>query len=242
MKKFLCLALALVLAMLFPIAATAKADDVQEKTYGFVSGDKGDNVLCLQLRLRELGFYNFKVTGVFGNYTSDAVKKFQQVNGFTDDGIISSDGVAALYSNSAVRLSVSTNNPPSQAVASPGMQIDWDNVKGRLLSGSKIAIIDYYTGEELSASVTGGDTFASVKLDDPSSDTATALYGGSDWIKRPVVVVIDNQRVAASFMAYPSRRDNYTHSNLFFAGSTSQIRSLSDAEHDANILIAANAL
>lgn len=50
-------------------------------------GDKGDNVLLLQRRLAELGYYTGDVDGVFGNQTRRAVERFQYYQGLSADGI-----------------------------------------------------------------------------------------------------------------------------------------------------------
>lgn len=60
-------------------------------TYGTLKLNSiGDKVVALQLRLRELGYYDGKADGGYGYITEDAVKKAQQaygmeVNGVADD-------------------------------------------------------------------------------------------------------------------------------------------------------------
>ncbi|MGN1250911.1 MAG: peptidoglycan-binding protein, partial [Candidatus Spyradocola sp.] len=41
-------------------------------------GDSGDDVISLQMRLRDLGYYNYKITGDFGSVTAQAVRDFQE--------------------------------------------------------------------------------------------------------------------------------------------------------------------
>ena len=43
-------------------------------------GDSGDDVISLQMRLRDLGYYNYKITGDFGSVTAQAVRDFQEDN------------------------------------------------------------------------------------------------------------------------------------------------------------------
>ncbi|RSL31838.1 endopeptidase SpoIID/LytB [Salibacterium salarium] len=51
------------------------------------SGDKGSEVSLLQRQLKDIGFYNKDVTGVFGPMTEEAVRKFQQRNQLVIDGL-----------------------------------------------------------------------------------------------------------------------------------------------------------
>jgi peptidoglycan hydrolase-like protein with peptidoglycan-binding domain len=51
-------------------------------------GCKGDDVVALQDRLRELGLFTGKSTGNFYSVTRDAVVAFQKKNGLTADGVV----------------------------------------------------------------------------------------------------------------------------------------------------------
>ena len=50
-------------------------------------GSSGGEVSNIQSRLKEWGYYNGAVDGVYGQGTADAVKRFQQKNGLTADGV-----------------------------------------------------------------------------------------------------------------------------------------------------------
>ena len=51
-------------------------------------GDSGDDVISLQMRLRDLGYYNYKITGDFGSVTAQAVRDFQEDNKLKQDGVV----------------------------------------------------------------------------------------------------------------------------------------------------------
>ncbi|MEV6350624.1 peptidoglycan-binding protein [Actinoplanes sp. NPDC051851] len=51
------------------------------------SGSKGDDVLALQTRLTELGYWNGKADGVFGDSTEQAVLALQKAAGLSRDGV-----------------------------------------------------------------------------------------------------------------------------------------------------------
>ena len=50
-------------------------------------GARGNEVRSIQTKLRELGFYNGSVDGIYGTKTQKAVKSFQKSCGITADGI-----------------------------------------------------------------------------------------------------------------------------------------------------------
>lgn len=64
-------------------------------------GDKGDTVLKLQNRLKDLGYMFVKPSGEFAEGTEQSVKDFQYLNGLTVTGIADAKTQALLYSDSA---------------------------------------------------------------------------------------------------------------------------------------------
>lgn len=59
-------------------------------------GSTGSEVSKIQSRLKEWGYYNGAVDGIFGTATKNAVIKFQKANGLTPDGIVGSKTLAAI--------------------------------------------------------------------------------------------------------------------------------------------------
>ncbi|MFP4300286.1 MAG: peptidoglycan-binding domain-containing protein [Spirulinaceae cyanobacterium] len=51
-------------------------------------GSQGTSVRSLQQRLRNLGYYQGDITGQFGDTTEAAVRRFQQAQGLTVDGVV----------------------------------------------------------------------------------------------------------------------------------------------------------
>ena len=70
-------------------------------------GNTGSNVRTLQQKLKNWGYYNGKVDGIFGSQTKEAVKYFQRKNGLVPDGIVGAKTLKALG------MSDSTSNPTS---------------------------------------------------------------------------------------------------------------------------------
>ena len=59
-------------------------------------GDGGEQVRQIQTRLRNWGYYDGSVDGVYGSRTAAAVRYFQRKNGLTEDGVCGPETLAAL--------------------------------------------------------------------------------------------------------------------------------------------------
>ena len=78
---------AVLLVVLLPLAADAAV---------LKRGSRGDEVVTLQKKLKQWGYYDGSVDGVFGAGTEKAVQYFQRKNGLTADGIVGAKTAAAL--------------------------------------------------------------------------------------------------------------------------------------------------
>ena len=75
-------------------------------------GSSGDEVVRLQTRLAELGYYTGEIDGRFGNGTEEAVVRFQRVNGMDADGRVGEQTAYRLYEDLSGVL-------PAPAAATP---------------------------------------------------------------------------------------------------------------------------
>ena len=80
-------ALVLALVVLLPLVADAAV---------LKKGSRGDEVVTLQKKLKQWGYYDGSVDGVFGAGTEKAVQYFQRKNGLVADGIVGTKTAAAL--------------------------------------------------------------------------------------------------------------------------------------------------
>ena len=80
-------------------------------------GYTGADVIAVQQKLKELGFYSGSVDGVYGTGSIAAVKKFQQRNGLTADGLVGSRTYAALLSASSGSSSDSSSSGSSSGTS-----------------------------------------------------------------------------------------------------------------------------
>lgn len=72
-------------------------------------GSTGEEVKQIQKKLKEWGYYDGSVDGIYGSKTFSAVKKFQQKNGLTSDGIAGEKTLAALGISSSNNSSGGSN-------------------------------------------------------------------------------------------------------------------------------------
>ena len=91
-RKKLILAVAVIFAVnIFIIAMAQRASaDLYKK------GASGDMVVEIQTRLKNWGYYDGAVDGIFGSGTERAVKYFQRTNGLSADGQVGDLPLAAL--------------------------------------------------------------------------------------------------------------------------------------------------
>ena len=73
-------------------------------------GSRGTEVRTIQEKLKRWGYYTGNVDGIYGSLTVTAVKKFQQKNGLSVDGIAGPKTLAAMGIMSSSSSSSSSNN------------------------------------------------------------------------------------------------------------------------------------
>lgn len=259
MRRFLVCCLALILALLAPGSAFAAPDNASSWTL-ITQDASGENVVRIQLRLRELGYLNFKPTGNFRGMSVSAVRQYQQVQLKDDgtsmiaDGTVGEETKTLLFRPSATRAAIpaSVSIPFGPSAGSdttqqtPGKLSSWSTIKEQLVKGMSYAVTDYNTNQSFNVVFTGGENHAEVECATPL-DTATFLsvFGGEfNYSKRAVTVMISGTRVAASLQGQAHGEDTVAanemggHACLFFDGSLSHVGSLPDTEHTKQIYIA----
>lgn len=105
-KRCICLILSIALAFsAFALLQVKTADAAN-----IVKGDTAANVRIVQQRLYNLGYYTYKVDGIWGWRTKAAVKAFQRDSGLVADGIVGAKtekalGVTLTKSSASVSMS-----------------------------------------------------------------------------------------------------------------------------------------
>ena len=85
-----------------PVESAAQAVTQTEAPSAIAVGAKGEAVVRLQTRLKELGYLKGEADGDFGNATRSAVRSFQRRNDLDTDGIAGPLTLARLYDEGAV--------------------------------------------------------------------------------------------------------------------------------------------
>lgn len=108
-------------------------------------GSRGEEVRTIQTKLKRWGYYNGNVDGIYGSQTLAAVKKFQQKNGLTVDGIAGTKTLQAMGIFNSSSSSSSSSNSSSSTNSSDL------NLLSRLVYGE--ARGEPYTGQVAVAAV-----------------------------------------------------------------------------------------
>ncbi len=94
----------------------------------YQQGSSGSTVKTIQRKLKNWGYYNGAVDGIFGSQTKQAVKYFQSKNGLTVDGIVGNKTLKA--------LGMSTSSTGSSSSSGSSSYSDADiNLLARLIYG-----------------------------------------------------------------------------------------------------------
>lgn len=106
-KKIIGCILLLTLVSAFVITLSMEFNEVQALSK---YGSRGSEVKTIQEKLKRWGYYTGSVDGIYGSLTVTAVKKFQQKNGLTVDGIAGTKTLNAMGIMQSSSSSSSTNN------------------------------------------------------------------------------------------------------------------------------------
>ena len=108
MRRFLCLCLAMLLMLSFMPEASAAV----------YWGSRGEQVRQVQRKLKQWGYYDGEVDGVFGQETYDAVMDFQRKNGLAADGVAGSRTLEAMGISDAGQKAVAASANSGAAYSS----------------------------------------------------------------------------------------------------------------------------
>lgn len=239
----------IILVTIFIITSSTAYAQVDENAILKISSE-GEEVVNLQMRLKDLGYFNYKVTGYYGGATLDAVRYFQEKNELQVDGTVGPDTKAVLYSDNAKRCTIISSNvagilPASRGGRSSyGKTVDWFTEAQYIYPrGSTAKVIDLDTGTTFYMKRTGGSYHADAE---PVSKEDTAkikqVWGGWSWKRRAVIVEIDGVRLAASMHGMPHAYQKVTnngmngHVCIHFYKSRTHVHNREDAEHQAMVL------
>jgi peptidoglycan hydrolase-like protein with peptidoglycan-binding domain len=219
-----------------------------------MQNSKGAEVIRVQMRLRELGYFIYRATGNYFNATITAVTDFQKNNGLSSDGRVGEMTYSKLFTTSGlVRKKASpsaiVSGKQSDTATYTGELGDWATINAAFAADSTTSykVTDSITGDSFNVVRTGGTNLAEVET--ATADDYTMFkkcFGGkTTWEKRGVVVTINGTNYAASLFGNPNGTDKLAdngmtgHTTLYFNGSTSDVLGFVDKEDWKEVLFAA---
>jgi peptidoglycan hydrolase-like protein with peptidoglycan-binding domain len=204
-------------------------------------GKKGNDVKDLQTALTIKGFYSGPINGVFENKTASAVMAFQHSMGLKPDGKAGNYTLSAAYT---------MLNPPDLSTilpwptgvdagfAIPIEKLDWKVADKTFTRGMDAVIVDIGSGYIFNVRRTGGHNHADVETLTPA-DTATfyKAAGNFSWDRRPIWVIANGRRLAASMNCMPHGYDTISGNDfrgqfcIHFVNSRTHETNKIDPEH-----------
>lgn len=219
--------------------------------------DEGPNVIRVQTRLRDLGYFNYRATGKFFGKTQQAVKDFQTSNGADPDGRVGEQTYDKMFSmEGIVRKPLSpsaagsiVSGPANENPTTFGVLGDWATINAAFAVGVTVKVTDVNKPDiTFNMMRTGGANLATVET--PTTEDYNKYLecfgGATNWEKRSVVVTIGDANYAASLFGNPSGADTIAdntmagHTTLYFYGCTSDVFGLVDKEDLKMVKRAAN--
>ena len=198
MKKItlILLVVALVFTIGVPVSLGAPEGFVMLK-----QDDQGAEVFRIQMRLRDLGYLNYRPTGMYKGMTQSAVVEFQKNNSLDSDGRIGELTYDKLFAMDAVRKPLGTGivikaGPDLTGNPTPGEAADWSTVVDPAIPvGTTFTITDFNSATSFSVIRSGGTGHADVEtVDAAANDAFLQCFGGEPtWEKRPVLVTVGGQ-------------------------------------------------
>lgn len=208
-------------------------------------GCKGSNVKDLQAVLKLKGFYSGPINGNFLAQTKNSVMSFQHSVKLDSDGVAGNYTLSALYTMlNPPDLGSITAWPAGQGAYS-GMQVEklqWSTASDVLKRGMTALVVDVRSGYVFNIKRTGGTNHADVETIQPV-DTATFYKcdGNFSWDRRPIWVIVDGRRLAASMNCMPHGYDTISDNDfkgqfcIHFVNSRTHGSNKVDPEHQACI-------
>ncbi|WP_432666042.1 peptidoglycan-binding domain-containing protein [Wukongibacter baidiensis] len=193
------------------------------------TGMRGQSIKDLQLKLKQLGYFNNKITGYFGNITKGAVLRFQKDSSLIADGIVGKSTLNAL-------IIKTKPTQVSRGSARPATSNEWSwfgKIKDIIPRGTTYKITDIKTGKSFNVKRTYGTNHAdSETLTKEDTSIMKEVYGGKwSWIRRPIIVEVGDYKLPASMAGMPHGSDFIRDNNM---GGHFDVHFLKSKTHGTN--------
>lgn len=124
-----------------------------------IPGDESDEVMNLQFRLQELGYYSYNVTGFFGPITTEALMAFQKNNNLTVDGLAGKGTRNKLFAANAVPASATPVQQAPAAQAPANQTNVTRTAAGELTAANVVEYAKQFLGVPYVYAANGPDAF-----------------------------------------------------------------------------------
>jgi len=104
-RKRIVAIVVILMTVIMCVVAVTDAFAVQADAAAYRQGSTGETVRKIQTKLKNWGYYDGAVDGVYGPETASAVRYFQQKNGLAVDGVVGAETLAALGISGSVSSS-----------------------------------------------------------------------------------------------------------------------------------------
>ncbi|OEH84770.1 spore cortex-lytic enzyme [Desulfuribacillus stibiiarsenatis] len=190
MAKKTVLALALTTLALTFMLAEGNVFDTREIQDVFSNrtlslGSRGDDVSQLQSRLKEIGFYQANVDGIFGHQTLYAVRRYQKEFGLKVDGVVGKQTRESLLR--------STKGQPKGQNPGQAQQSAVNSTTGKYNSNDMRIMANAVYGEARGEPYIGQVAVAAVILNRMRSETFPNTVSGVIFEPRAFTAVADGQ-------------------------------------------------
>ena len=216
---------------------TPDLSQVYEENPVSQNGDRGERILRVQQRLKDLGYLNYRPTGYYMSMTLDAMRQFQQKNRIDLDNVIGQETMERLFGNHPTRSTLSGMGPApkGQPYGRSGEPTDWNNIKNIVPADGEMTIIDMDTSISFSAQRSGGTNHMDLTIPNTKERTKyLSLFGGKAGDGTRAVLVSYGGREYAASLSGMAHGENGAIC-LYFKGSTSNGLGVRDESHDASV-------
>ncbi|WP_305077959.1 peptidoglycan-binding protein [Guptibacillus hwajinpoensis] len=123
--------------------SSSSVEEKKEEVSGLKVGARGSSVTSLQQNLKDRGYYNYNVDGIFGSITEKAVKEFQSIVGLPVTGVANDATIDALKARGGT-----TQTPVSDQVTQGDILKLGVKGEGVKELQSKLTALGYYKGSK----------------------------------------------------------------------------------------------